>query len=86
MVIRNIDRYLRAVLDEYRDDCATGFPDEYAAKQALWKAAVIVWEVADDPQPWLDELRNLALDILKASRIEPTIQSARRKAGGPVGR
>jgi hypothetical protein len=80
MTIRNIERYLTAVIAEYRDDCAGGFPDEYAAKTALWKAAVIVWEVASDPAPWIDELRLIALDVLKASRIETTIQSARRRA------
>jgi hypothetical protein len=82
MTVRNVDRYLTAVLDEYRETCAAGFSDEYAAKQALWKAAVIVWEVADDPEPWLDQLRNIALGVLKASRIEPTIYSARRRASG----
>ena len=80
MTIRNVDRYLTAIVDEYRETCAAGFSDEYTAKQALWKAAVIVWEVADDAEPWLDELRNIALDVLKASRIETTIQSARRRA------
>ena len=85
MAVRNVDQYLTAVVGDYRETCALGFPDEWAAKQALWKAAVVVCEVADDPEPWLDELRGIALlDVLKASRIETTIQSARRRAGGNV--
>jgi hypothetical protein len=82
VTIRNASRYLTAVIGEYGQTCALGFPDEFAAKQALWKAAVVVCEVADDPEPWLDELRAIALDVLKAGRIETTLQSARRRAGG----
>jgi hypothetical protein len=82
VTVRNAGRYLAAVVDEYGQTCALGFSDEWEAKQALWKAAVVVCEVADDPEPWLDELRVIALDVLKASRIETTIQSARRRAGG----
>ncbi len=82
MPIRNVARYLATIVEKYRDDCAAGFPDEWEAKRALWKAAVIVWDTADDADPWIDELRNIALDVLKASRIETTIQSARRRAGG----
>jgi hypothetical protein len=81
MNVRNVDRYLTAVVDEYRDDCAGGFPDEYEAKRAVWKAAVIVWEVADDAEPWLDELRTIALVAgLKAGQVESTVKSAKRKA------
>lgn len=82
MAVRNVERYLTAVVGDYRETCALGFPDEWEAKQALWKAAVVICEVADDAEPWLDELRAIALDVLKASRIEPTIHSARRRAGG----
>jgi hypothetical protein len=80
VTVRNPDRYLTAVVDEYRETCAAGFPDEWAAKQVLWKAAVVVYEVADDPDPWLDELRAIALDVLKPARVEGTLQSARRRA------
>jgi len=83
MTIRNADRYLTAVVSEYRAARTAGFTDEYAAKQALWKAAVIVCEVAGNPEPWLSELRGIAADVLKASRIEATIRSARRKARQP---
>jgi hypothetical protein len=81
MTIRNVARYLATIVEKYRDDCAAGFPDEWEAKGALWKAAVIVCDVADEPDPWIDELCIIALDVLKASRIETTIHSARRRAG-----
>jgi hypothetical protein len=79
--VKNVDRYLAAVIAEYRAACAAGFTDEYAAKQALWKTAVVVCEVANSPEPWLSELRGIAADVLKPSRIESTIRSAKRRAG-----
>jgi hypothetical protein len=85
MSIRNTDRYLSAVLDEFRDDCIEGFANEYEAKKSLWHTAVVVFEVADDPEPWLDELRDIALDAwerghYRPRQIEGTINSARRRA------
>lgn len=80
MTVRNLGRYLRAVIDEYERECAEGFSDEYAAKQSLWRHAVVVFEIADDPDDYVNELRELALDVLKVRRIEQTIQSARRRA------
>ena len=85
MTIRDADRYLAAVVSDYRQTCATGFPDEGEAKRALWKAAVVVCEVADDAEPWLAELRVIAADVLKPSRIESTVRSARRRAGNRDG-
>jgi hypothetical protein len=81
VTVRNAGNYLTAVVDEYRETCAQGFPDEWAAKQVLWKAAVVVYEVADDAEPWLDELRAIALVAgLKTGQVESTVKSARRKA------
>jgi hypothetical protein len=80
--IRNPDRYLVTVVDSYRDDCDQGFSDDWAAKQALWKAAVVVYETADDPEAWLDVLAAVATGVagLKAGQVESTIKSARHKA------
>jgi len=80
VTIRDADRYLAAVVSDYRQTCATGFADEGEAKRALWKAAVVVCEVASNPDLWLSELRTIALDTLKESRIETTIRSAKRRA------
>ena len=85
MTTRSPDRYLTVVVSDYRAACALGFTDEYAAKQALWKAAVVVCEVAGNPEPWLNELRSIAANVLKASRIESTIRSAKRKVGNRDG-
>lgn len=85
MSIKSQDRYLTAVISEFRDDCLNGFTDEYDAKKSLWHTAVVVFEVADDPGPWLDEIRDIALDAFtrqhyRPRQIEGTISSARRKA------
>lgn len=85
MSVTDADRYLTAVIADYRERCDSGFSDEYAAKGALWKAAVVVLETASDPEPWLDQLRAIARDVsiggkpFKASRIESVIRSARRR-------
>lgn len=80
MAIRNPSRYLSAVVQEFRDDVADGFANEYEAKRALWKTAIIIFETADNPDPWLDEIRDIALDVIKAQRIAQTISSARKRA------
>jgi hypothetical protein len=78
--IRNLDAYLARVVVNYRDACAPGFPDDFEAKRALWQVAVSVCEIAADPGPWLDQLREIALDHLKASQVESTVRSAARRA------
>lgn len=80
MSVRNVDKYLDAVVRDCRDDFAAGFANDYEARQRLWKSSVVIWEVADDPEPWLDELRQIALDTIRATQIESTIRSAERKA------
>jgi hypothetical protein len=81
MAIRNIRRYLSAVIEEYRKACRDGFANEYEAKKALWHAAIVIFRTADDPEPYLDELRDIALDTgLRPTRIETTIHSAERQA------
>lgn len=84
MVIRNPSRYLDAVVEEYREDVISGFPNEYEAKRALWKTAVIIFETADNPDPWLDEIRDIALDVIRPQRIAGTIRSAERRANSDV--
>jgi hypothetical protein len=74
------NRYLDAVVREYREDCEAGFPNDFEARKKLWRAAVIVCESADYPEPWLDMLRNLSVGIIKPSGISATIRSAARKA------
>lgn len=85
MSITNTDRYIQAVINEFSGDCINGFDNEYEAKKSLWHTAVVVFEVADDPDPWLDEIREIALDAFlrghyRPRQIEGTINSARRKA------
>lgn len=85
MSIKNTDRYLAAVIEEFRQDCIGGFDNEYKAKRSLWHTAVVVFEVADDPEPYLDEIRGIALDAwlrghYRPRQIEGTINSARRRA------
>ena len=85
MSVRNTDRYLSAVIKEFRDDCIEGFANEYDAKKSLWHTAIVVFEVADDQEPWLDEIRDIALDAFQRQhyrmrQIEGTINSARKKA------
>jgi hypothetical protein len=79
-LIRNPDAYLARAVTNYRDDCVTGFSDPFAAKVALWQVAVSVYEIAVDPGPWIDELRAIARDHLKAGQIESTVRSAARRA------
>ncbi len=79
MPIRNLYLYLSAVVGQFRE-AVTGSADEFEAKKALWKAAVVIFEVADDPRPWLDQLRMIAVNLIKPNRIESTIRSAERKA------
>jgi hypothetical protein len=78
--IRNPDAYLAKAVTNYRDDCVTGFSDAFAAKMALWQVAVSVYEIANDPEPWVGQLREIALAHLKASQIESTVRSAARRA------
>ena len=80
-MIRNPERYLAKAVTNYRDDCASGFTDAGEAKRALWQVAVNVLEIAADPAPWLDQLRQIAADHLKPGQIDSTVSSARRKAG-----
>jgi len=79
--IRNPDAYLAKTVVGYRDDCAAGFSDDFAAKGALWHVALVVYEIADDPAPWIDQLRAIAADYLKSGQIDSTVNSARVKAG-----
>jgi hypothetical protein len=83
-VIRNPDRYLAKAVTNYRQDCASGFTDVGQAKRALWQVAVNVFEIADDPAPWLDQLRQIAAGHLKPGQIDSTVNSARRRAGSRV--
>jgi hypothetical protein len=80
MSIRNQSAYLGAVISDFAGQVTAGFPDEYAAKTALWKAAVTIWEVADDPDVYLDQLRELTLACMRPTRAEATIRSAERRA------
>jgi len=80
MMIRDPDAYLAKAVINFRDDCAIGFSDDFAAKAALWQVAVNVFEIAVDPGPWIDELRAIARDHLKAGQIESTVRSAARRA------
>jgi hypothetical protein len=81
MTVRNIGRYLAAVVEEYRKACRHGFVNEYEGKKALWHAAIVIYRTADDPEPYLDKLRDIALDTgLRPTRIETTIHSAERQA------
>ena len=79
-MIRNPGRYLAKAVINYRDDCAAGFSDEFAAKGALWQVAVSVYEIAADPGPWIDQFRQIARDHLKAGQVESTVKSAARRA------
>jgi hypothetical protein len=78
--ISNPDAYLARAIVNYRDECAPGFPDDYEAKRALWRVAVAVYEIAGDPGPWLDQLREIARHQLKPGQIDSTVKSAARKA------
>ncbi len=79
-LVRNVERYLSAVIAEYRDECATGFPNDYEARRKLWHCAVVVCETTDDPEPWLDQLRELSPGHIRPTQVETTIRSAERKA------
>ena len=80
----NVDRYLAAIVREYRENCECGeFANDYEAKRALWKAAVWVFERASDPQPYLDQLREASVGTVKPSRVEGTINSARKRVMKP---
>jgi hypothetical protein len=80
MIIRDPGAYLAKAVINYRDDCAIGFSDDFAAKAALWQVAVNVYEIADDPGPWIDQLCRIARDYLKPGQIDSTVKSAARKA------
>jgi hypothetical protein len=82
-LVRNPARYLSALVAEYRAECATGFASDYRARLRLWHAALVVFEVSEDPDPWLDRLRDLSLGHIRPSQIETTIRSAERKAARP---
>lgn len=74
----NAARYLAAVVTEFEQDCQdqTGFD----LKRRLWKAAVIVFENAPDPQPWLDQLENAASSAgMRMTAILATFRSAERR-------
>src|SRR5262245_51021714 len=80
MRARNVDRYLAAIVDEYRE---TDADTDFEQRQALWRAAVIVYEQAgENAEYWLDLLREASLGVVKPSRIETTIFSARRRVYG----
>jgi hypothetical protein len=79
MTIRNPDAYLAKAVCNYRDDCVAGFPDEWAAKGALWQIAVNVFEIAVDPAPWIGQLRAIALEYLKPGQVDSTLNSAASK-------
>jgi hypothetical protein len=81
MKAKNLDRYLAAIVDEYRE---TDADTDFEQRQALWRAAVIIWEQAgeDNAEPWLDQLREASLGLVKPTRIESTIFSAHRRVYG----
>ena len=81
-MVRDAARYLSAVVAEYRAECATGFSNDYDARRKLWHCAVVVFEVAENPEPWLDQLRELSLGHVRPTQIETTIRSAGLKAVG----
>lgn len=81
MVVRNLGRYLGAVVEEYE---TTDFDSDFEQRRALWKAAVVIYEQAgeDDAEPWLNRLRDASLGLIKPTRIETTIRSAHRRVLG----
>ena len=74
----NVERYLNAVVAEYE----TGiFENIWEAKKALWKCAVIIWELDPEPEARIAVLRDRALDHgVKPTDIGTTIESARKRA------
>lgn len=78
------DRYLNAVIKEYAAEVGGGFTNDFEARKSLWYAAVIVFESAEDPKPWLDMLRNLSVDVIKPGAIANAIRSAERRVASHV--
>ena len=78
--VHNPDAYLAKAICNFRDDCTAGFGNVFAGKRALWQVAVNVYEVADDPEPWIGELISIALGCMRQRHVESAISGAARKA------
>jgi hypothetical protein len=77
--VNNPDAYLTTVTSTYQRLCDRGDSREHELRNELWRAALAVFRVADNPEPWLDLLRDASFELIKASWIETTITSARNE-------
>lgn len=72
------DAYAERVITEFKDD-HTGA--DFETRKKLWKSAVVIYEVSQDPEPWIECLRVAALgNGMRVVDVETTIRSAQRKA------
>jgi hypothetical protein len=79
--VRNPDAYLCKAVCNFRDDCTAGFSDVFAGKRVLFQVAINIYEIAEDPDPWIGELIDIALGHMKQRHVESAINGAARKVG-----
>ena len=71
--------YLQAVISEFEEQIATGFPEYADAKKALWRCAVTLYFMGGEDK--IDRIADIAVSAgFRPYGISRTLASARAKA------
>jgi len=77
MAVYSPDRYLTRAIDEFASDADATFE----SRKRLWQMFVLVYELSNDPEPWVDKLLDIAATAgMKQRDIQTTLVSALRRA------